>query len=205
METDKNYFLVGLFAIVIILAGFGFTLWLTWAGKGETIDYRIRFSESVGGLKTGSLVKFHGVDVGTVKKMAIDPADIKLTQVDISVLAATPVKTDTTASLKFLGISGDIYIELTGGSPDAPNLSAAAKNNEPSEIKATPSTFSTVMDRLPQITEKTDQLLEKLNHTADQVNKIFSDQNVQAVNGMVQKLSGHSSESQENPPPHQQR
>lgn len=201
METDKNYFLVGLFAIIIILAGFGFTLWLTAAGQGPTAEYRIRFSESVGGLKTGSMVKFHGVDVGTVKRMTIDLEHPDLTQVDISVLASTPVKADTTASLKLLGVSGDVYVELTGGSPGMPNLAQTAKEGAPPEIRATESSLSAVMDRLPQITEKANTLLEKLNHTADQINKIFSDRNVKAINGVVQTLGKHygDQESQKNP------
>jgi phospholipid/cholesterol/gamma-HCH transport system substrate-binding protein len=67
METDKNYFLVGLFVIIMVLGGIGFTLWLTSAGKGGYDYYRIYFAESVSGLNTKSAVKFRGVDVGNVE------------------------------------------------------------------------------------------------------------------------------------------
>ncbi len=202
METDKNYFLVGLFIIVIVLAGFGFTIWLTSAGKGPKTDYIIHFSESVGGLKVGSTVKFHGIDVGNVKTITIDPEDARLSRVTIHVLASTPVKSDSTASLKFLGISGDVYIDLTSGTPKADLLTVT--NGELPEIRSEKSNFNEVMDRLPQITEKAEQLLEKLNHTADQINKIFNDENIKGVNSVIKTLYKHygDKDTEENSPAH---
>jgi len=184
METDKNYFLVGLFVILMTLGGLGFTLWLTSAGKGDYAHYRIRFAESVSGLNTKSVVKFRGVDVGNVEEMTIDPDDAKLIRVDIRVRKNTPIKTDTTATLNLYGITGDLYIELSGGSEGAPDLNKEASNSERPEIKAAPSSIHTIMNDVPR-------LLEKANHIADQIDKIFSDQNVQAVNGVVRHLSGY--------------
>ena len=122
METDKKYFQVGVFVIGIFLAGIGFTLQLTSATSGDYNRYFIRFSESVSGLNRESTVKFHGVDVGNVEKISIDPNDPKLIHIDICVLQSTPIKTDTTATLKLYGITGEVYIELSGGSIDAPRL-----------------------------------------------------------------------------------
>ena len=42
---------------------------------------------------------------------------------DVRVLKSTPIKTDTVASLKLQGITGVVFIELTGGSPKAHLLS----------------------------------------------------------------------------------
>jgi phospholipid/cholesterol/gamma-HCH transport system substrate-binding protein len=196
METDKNYFLVGLFVILLALAGIGFTLWLTSAGKEGYAHYRIRFAESVSGLKKESLVKFRGVNVGNVEDMTIDPENSKLILVDIRVHKSTPVKTDTTATLKLYGITGDVYIELNGGSEDAPILASKAEAGERPEIKAEPSSINAILNGLPR-------LLEKANHIADQIDKIFSDQNVRSVNGVVRNLSKHygdTEEEQSSPP-----
>jgi phospholipid/cholesterol/gamma-HCH transport system substrate-binding protein len=180
METDKNYFLVGLFVITLILGGMGFSLWLTSAGKGDYNHYRIRFAESVSGLNKESAVKFRGVDIGSVEKISIDLKDSKLIQVDIRVLKSTPIKTDTTATLKLYGITGEIYIELSGGSHDAPELKG--KENELPEIHAKPSSIDVISNGLPR-------LLEKANHVADQLSKIFSNENVRSVNSVAKKLS----------------
>jgi len=180
METDKNYFLVGLFVITIILMGIGFTLWLTSASKSDYNHYRIRFAESVSGLNKESAVKFRGVDIGAVEKISIDSKDSKLIQVDVRVLKSTPIKTDTTATLKLYGITGEIYIELSGGSHDTPLLKA--QNNEIPEIQAKPSSIDAISNGLPR-------LLEKANHVADQLSKIFSNENVRSINNIARKLS----------------
>ncbi len=180
METDKNYFLVGLFVITMILTGIGFTLWLTSAGKGDYDRYLIRFAESVSGLNKESAVKFRGVDIGNVEKISIDPKDSKLIQVEVRVLKSTPIKTDTTATLKLYGITGEVYIELSGGSHHAASLKA--KKDELPEIHAKPSSIDAILNGLPR-------LLEKTNHVADQLNKIFSDENVRAINSVTRKLS----------------
>ncbi|HXH54677.1 MAG TPA: MlaD family protein [Gammaproteobacteria bacterium] len=180
METDKNYFLVGLFVISMVLAGIGFSLWLGSAGKGDYNHYCIRFAESVSGLNKESAVKFRGVDIGGVEKISIDSKDSKLIQVNIRVLKSTPIKTDTTATLKLYGIAGEVYIDLSGGSHTAPELKA--KNDELPEIPAKPSSIDVILNGLPR-------LLEKANHVAEQLSKIFSNENVRSVNSIARKLS----------------
>lgn len=179
MENDKNYFRVGLFIIGTILLGVGFTIWLTSRSIGEYSRYYINFTESVSGLNKEGVVKFRGVDIGKVDKISINPDDPKLIRVDISVLEFTPVKTDTIATLKLHGITGEVYIELSGGNPNASDLEA--KNEEIPEIKSKPSDISAIANGLPK-------LLEKANHVADQLNKIFSDENVHFINSVAKKL-----------------
>lgn len=179
METDKKYFQVGLFVIAMILAGIGFSMWLTAASGGNYNKYIIHFAESVSGLNKESEVKFRGVDVGKVEKISINPHDPKLIQVDVVVLDSTPVKTDTTATLKLHGITGEVYIELSGSSSHAHALDS--KNNKIPEIKSKPSDISTIVNGVPR-------LLDKVNHVADQLNKIFSDDNIQAISSVAKKL-----------------
>lgn len=175
METTRNYFLVGLFVLIVVAAGIFFSLWLTSVGKGETMRYQIYFTESVAGLKAGSLVKFRGVDVGAVENMAIDPRDSKRIRVEIKILKSTPVKTGTVASLEIQGVSGNAYLELSGGKPDEPNLAEASKEEIP-EIREGPS-------------HSMNAVFKKLDHVAGQLEKVFSDRNVRAVNGAIGNLS----------------
>ena len=118
METDKHYFIEGLFIIGLRVAAAFFFVWLASTGHRDDVLYRIHFAESVSGLALGDPVKFRGVDVGTVKTMAIDAADPRLVQVDVRLRKEAPVKTDTKASLKLKGITGVVFIELNGGSPE---------------------------------------------------------------------------------------
>ena len=118
METDRHYFIEGLFIIGCRIAAALFFVWLAGSGHRDDVLYRIHFTESVSGLALGDPVKFRGVDVGTVKAMAIDAADPRRVQVDVKLRKDAPVKTDTKASLKLKGITGVVFIELNGGSAE---------------------------------------------------------------------------------------
>ena len=82
METDKRYFIEGLFIIGFAIGIAFFAVWLANSGERDDVTYRIHFAESVSGLSLGDPVKFRGVDVGTVKAMMsfqtrCRPADIR--------------------------------------------------------------------------------------------------------------------------------
>ncbi len=95
METDRHYFIEGLFVIGLAIAAALFFVWLTSSGHRDDVPYRMHFSESVSGLALGDPVKYRGVDVGTVTRMAIDPDDPRLVEVDVNLRKDTPVRADT--------------------------------------------------------------------------------------------------------------
>src|SRR5438128_1231017 len=106
METDKHYFIEGLFIIIFSVAAALFAVWLGSPGRHDDVLYRIHFPESVSGLAIGDSVKYQGVDVGTVKSMITDRDDPRLVLVEVRLRKETPVKTDTRASLALKGITG---------------------------------------------------------------------------------------------------
>src|SRR5512132_4540322 len=124
METDKHYFFEGLFIIGFSIAAALFAVWLGSTGRHDDVVYRIHFPDSVSGLAVGDPVKFRGVDVGTVKTMALDRDNPRLVLVEARLRKDTPVKTDTRASLQMKGITGVVFIELNGGDPKAETLLA---------------------------------------------------------------------------------
>jgi|SRR5208283_4838066 len=168
MEADKRYFFEGLFIIVFSIALALFAIWLVGTGHRDDVLYRVHFAESVNGLAVGDSVKFQGVDVGTVKAVSLDPTDPRLVLVDIGVHKDVPVKTDTKATLKLKGLTGVVYIELEGGSPNAPALLASAREGQIPEIASEKSTLAAVLDQLPQ-------LLAKFGSIENQVKKVVTD------------------------------
>ena len=168
METDKHYFIEGLFIIGIAVAAAFFSVWLVSSGHRDDVIYRIHFAESVSGMALGDPVKFHGIDIGTVKAMALDPADPRRVQVDVRLRKEAPVKTDTRASLKLKGITGVVFIELNGGAPDAQTLLAATPEGQIPEIASEKSSLTTVMDQLPKV-------LEQFSAIEKQTKRVMSD------------------------------
>jgi hypothetical protein len=76
----------------------------------------------------------------------------------------------------------EIYVELSGGGINSPMLET--KEDQLSEIKAKSSDINAVVSGLPK-------LLEKANHIADQLGKIFSEENIRSINSIAKKLSDH--------------
>ena len=176
METDKRYFIEGLFIIVLLVGMAIFFVWLANSGKRDDVLYRIHFAESVSGLSLGDSVKFHGVDVGTVRQMVLDPEDPRRVQVDVKLRKEAPVKTDTRASLVLKGITGVVYVELNGGSPEAKRLVEVTPSNEIPEIRSEKSRLTTLLDQLPKV-------VEKFSALEDQAKKVVTD-----VGGVTAKI-----------------
>ena len=187
MEADKRYFLEGLFIIVFTVAMALAFVWLAKSGHRDDILYRIHFKESVSGLSLGDSVKFHGVDVGTVKVMKIDPEDQRLVVVEVGLRKEAPVKTDTKATLKLKGITGVLFIELNGGSAAAKSLVEATPEGKMPEIPSEPSALTGLLEKLPKLFDKFDAIGGKTE-------KVLSDMGVAAKNAKET-----SAEVKENP------
>ena len=169
METDdKHYFFEGLFIIVFVVAGALLFVWLGTFERRDDVLYRIRFAESVSGLAMGDVVKYRGVDVGTVKTMRIDPDDSRLVLVEVKIDKDTPVTTETKATLKMRGITGLLWVELTGGSPNAKSLVSATPSGEVPVIPSERSSVSAFFDELPKV-------MKKLSGLETQAQKILTD------------------------------
>ena len=168
MESDKHYFIEGLFVIALSIAAALFAVWLSRTGDKDDVLYRIHFDESVSGLALGEPVKLVGVDVGTVKTMSIDTKDPRRVQVEVKLHKDAPVKTDTKATLRSKGITGVSFIELSGGTSDAQTLVAATPAGQVPEIPAEKSSLTTMLEQLPKV-------IAKFSTIEDQAKKVVAD------------------------------
>ncbi len=182
METDKRYFIEGLFIIGLSIAAAFFAVWLAGSGHRDDILYRIRFAESVTGLSQGDTVKYRGVDVGTVKRLALDPRDPGLVLVDVMLRKDAPVRTDTRAQLKLKGLTGVVYVELVGASAEATSLLAATPPGQVPEIPSEKSTLLATLEQLPKAIEKftaiesqLPHVIEKFSALENKAGKVISD------------------------------
>ena len=87
MEKSANYFVVGVFVSVTLVALVGFVIWIAGTHNTGHVDrYTIYFTDSVSGLTDAAVVKYKGVDVGKVTAwVASDQArTITATEINIS-------------------------------------------------------------------------------------------------------------------------
>src|SRR5688572_29663145 len=77
--------------------------------------YHVRMPGGVGSLDRGSAVTFNGIVVGRVERVAVDPNDVAMVAIELSLDSGTPVPEDTRATVAMRGITGLKYVELAGG------------------------------------------------------------------------------------------
>ncbi|MEO7251494.1 MAG: hypothetical protein ABIW30_02660, partial [Arenimonas sp.] len=86
----------------------------------------------------------------------------------IELLKDTPVRTDTTATLKLKGITGASFIELNGAGANAKSLIATTPAGQIPEIPVVKSTLNAVLDQLPKV-------VSKFSAIEDQTKKVVTD------------------------------
>lgn len=171
METRASYLIVGLFMLALIAGAFGFAIWLSRSTlKDNNVYYYIYFKSAVTGLQNGSTVQLRGVPVGTVTDIAIDEGNIELIQVTTAIRAGTPIKTDTVAQLQLQGITGLSFIQLSGGTQDAPPLEPALGKRR-AVIPSIPSPLEQVFQSVPEVTVQIVELAARLNDLLNDDNR----------------------------------
>lgn len=168
METRANYALIGAFTIAMALAAFGFVYWFSGPSKiGKQQFYQIIFTGSVSGLSQGSSVLFNGLKVGEVTRLQVDKQDPSKVDALIRVDGGAPVKTNTQARLETRGFTGVADVLLVGGTPGAPELTAAPGEAYP-QIRAERSDIQNLLGNAQQLSTKAAELLLKLDKFLDQ-------------------------------------
>lgn len=121
-KEQKNrlaVFLIASFGILILILG----IFIIPKLKEQGEIYYINFKEiSVNGLYVGSPVKYQGVEVGKVHRIGVNPDDLNSILVHTKLRKQFPVKKDMTAMLMYMGITGQKFVELSGGNNDSENL-----------------------------------------------------------------------------------
>jgi len=186
MDSKVNYAFVGLVVIILSVALLATILWMTAATDQRVYNsYQVYIKESVSGLNRKALVKYRGVEVGEVTDIGLDPKRPSEVWVLLDIESHTPVKRDTMATLATQGLTGLAYIELSGGSVDAPAPEIKAGQRYP-ELLAKPSllvridtAFSKVMKDFESISGLGDELLKNLNGVSGVARKLLSEENQQ--------------------------
>ena len=152
---------LGIFIGVGLTVLVGGLLILAGSKLGEKRDlYAVRFREagvSLNGLDVGSPVKYSGIRIGRVDAVRIDPDDVSVILVELSLDHKTPVAEDSKANLGSQGITGLKYIELTRGT------SGARVRRPGEEIPPGTSLFDTLSASAEQIAKKVETVLDRVS------------------------------------------
>jgi phospholipid/cholesterol/gamma-HCH transport system substrate-binding protein len=170
MERDAHYVAVGAFILLVIAMGVGFVLWYTDANDGREYErYEIYFTGSVSGLDRGSPVRFLGVDVGRVRRLAIDSTNATRVIVVVEVDKTAPISAATRASLGLQGVTGLLYVNLKEAS-DVDRSAPLQKGANYPVIQAVESDFDAFLASLPELMGRANTLLERFTRVVSEEN-----------------------------------
>jgi phospholipid/cholesterol/gamma-HCH transport system substrate-binding protein len=180
MEPRAHHVLIGLFTVAVVCAALLFALWLGKSYKDvELRHYTVIFNETVRGLSRGSAVQYSGIKVGDITDLSLDPQDPGKVRARIRVEGNIPIKQDTQAKLVLTGITGSSVIELSGGTPDSPVLTA--KGGQDPVIVATPSS-------LTQLLANSDNLMANITELIMNAKAFLSADNAERLGKTLESL-----------------
>ncbi len=162
METRANYAAVGAFVLAMVVLAFGAVVWLAGGQiRAPQSHYRIYFSGPVSGLREGAAVEYNGVPVGKVEEVRIDPDNVALVRTTVALDPALVIRKDAVATLQSNLLSGVSFVQISGGTQQAPRARVAASGPE---------------------------LLKKLNDTVDRFSLLLDEPNRQALGESLENL-----------------
>jgi phospholipid/cholesterol/gamma-HCH transport system substrate-binding protein len=199
MEKEANYFFVGIFVSLAILALVGFTIWLMGSGDFSAKQrYTIYFTDTVSGLANEAAVKYQGVDVGRIVGIRLAPEHNNLVKVDVEVKEGTPIHGGTIGTIELQGITGSSYVELTTPTDDQTPLRVVRGEPYP-VLEGRGSELRAFLDSLPDMAMKLQSALGSVEEFAQEGAKMagsidaFSKEGTKtatAIRGLADNLKG---------------
>ncbi len=185
MEYRSNEIKAGCFVVVSIILLIAFLIIISGLDLFKSTKiYRARFTYT-SGIEVGSLVRFGGMEVGTVKEVKISDEDNSYIEFTIEINGEVPIKEDSKVFITSIGIMGEYYIEISTGSPNSklmpPGSMLNCKNVTP----------------LMMLTDTVDKLTEKLSETISGINQLLGHDNQRQINEILVSLNNILKENQQ--------
>jgi len=181
MEHRVSYTVIGAFVIILgglLVAGL---LWL--ASGGATTEYRtytLFLKSGAASLNRDSSVLYHGVPVGRVSDIGLDPNDPTRARVLLAIREKVPIKRDTRAAVETRGVTGAGFVNLSGGSKASPPLTA--KSGQPYPVIPARS------GGMQSLTSAAQDVAQRVVKVSARLEKVLSDKNLKAISDSLQNI-----------------
>jgi phospholipid/cholesterol/gamma-HCH transport system substrate-binding protein len=168
MESRSYALLTGLFTILLGIALAGTFIWF----RGDTRqynDYVVVSTFAVNGLYTQSAVRYRGVDVGKVGKVALDEKDPRNVVIRVAVERGVPITHGTFAQIGYQGLTGLAYMLLDDDGSDPRPLPSPPDN--PAQITMRTNVFDNLAESSKALLKQSSELMDRLNSIAGAENQ----------------------------------
>ena len=179
MENRSHALLAGLFTLALLVAA---ALVAIWVGRDRAAlkPYVIVSATSVSGLSAQSTVRYQGVPVGKVQSLGFNPDKPAQVRISIGVAPDTPITESTWAELGVQGVTGMANVDLRDDGSSLKRLTSTAEH--PAAIPLRPG----FLDR---IEKRGDKLISNVEVATEQLKRVLSEQNVQALTASLQNAT----------------
>ncbi|OPX19432.1 MAG: hypothetical protein BZ151_09265, partial [Desulfobacca sp. 4484_104] len=119
MSQKKYETIVGGFVVATLLLLMTMVLIIAQQERlfEKRLEYRTVF-KNIGGLKEGAEVRLSGVTVGSVKKVSFDRQGNIIVGFEVLAEYRERLRADSKATIGYIGLLGDMCLDLTSGSPE---------------------------------------------------------------------------------------
>lgn len=159
MNSRSRDALIGSFTVALTASLLGFLFWFSSGRAVEKAEVQIIFKDKVSGLGRGSSVLFNGLIVGEVTSIELRSDDPGQIYAVVKVDPATPLHTDTRARIEAQGFAGVVAVQLLGGEPGTPALTAKSGQLLPT-IFAEPS--ESILETVRTVAKRADEAIDGL-------------------------------------------
>ena len=194
MNPHTNYVAVGLFLLFGSIALIGLVMWLGKAGDtAPTTRYVVQIDGPVNGLSNGSIVRYLGVNVGSVVDIDLHTRMVKpVVEVWIQIQEDLPIGEATYATLVAQGVTGIANIDLA-------NDLESARPQEMHEfgvpiIPFRPSGLSALLSGGGDLAEGVRRLVGRLNNWAGEENQRRVEEILENLRVLSESLADQSDE-----------
>lgn len=185
MEKRANYALIGAVILLAAASLFGVILWMGQVQFDREYEvYDVVFDGPVNGLSEGASVRYLGLKVGEVERLTIDEDNDSRVRARIRIDSKTPVRTDSTAILDFVGLTGATFIQIQSGE----EALMRRRPGDPIPIIATePTQLASIVSGGQEIMSDADEALKRLN-------LLLSDENIRRFDATLANVETLSAE-----------
>ena len=188
----KRELKVGLFAVVLLLVGWGVIRFLQGTDVFSSYNTYYAYYDNVGGIQPASPVMIHGVKVGSVLEVELNEDPTKGVEVTLSVDERYAVPADSKAKIFSDGLMGGKAVEIVYGSssemiPDDGTIESLVEQDlmqmASSEMEGIIAKVTAIMDSMTTTLEGVNNLIAA---NTDNISEIVK--NVDGVTGSVNEM-----------------
>jgi phospholipid/cholesterol/gamma-HCH transport system substrate-binding protein len=169
MENKSHALAAGVFVLAVLALLIALAAWLT-RDVSHTVTYELVTQQAVNGLQEQAPVRYKGVTVGKVLRIALDPDTPGQVVLRVAVIPAAPVTRATYATLGFQGVTGLSFIQLDDDGKAAGPLAQPL----PAGPDGGPPRIPFRAGLLGELGDQAQTLVTRLNTTADGFNKLLT-------------------------------